>query len=105
MKRRAVSNTVLVLLASPLAGRSQPRKARVGFLGGTTPDATVQRILIEPFRQTLRELGHEEGGNLAIEFRWAEGKPEQLPALAAELLLLGITMPQSLRVSADEVIE
>ena len=90
MKRRTLSATALVLLASPLVGRAQPRKARVGFLGGTAPDPNVQRNMIEPFRQTLRELGHEEGRNLTIEFRWAEGKPERLPALAAELLALGL---------------
>ena len=89
MKRRTVSATLAFLLASPLVGRAQPRKARIGFLGGTTPDPTVQRIFIKPFRQTLRELGHEEGRNLALDFRWAEGKPERLPGLAAELLALG----------------
>lgn len=89
MKRRTVSATLAFLLASPLPGRTQPRKARIGFLGGTTPDASVQRNFIEPFRQTLRELGHEEGRNLALDFRFAEGKPERLPALAAELLALG----------------
>lgn len=89
MKRRTLSATALILITAPSAGRSQPRKARIGFLGGTTPDANVQRVFIEPFRQTLRELGHEEGRNLAIDFRFAEGKPERLPALADELLALG----------------
>lgn len=50
----------------------------------------MQRIFVEPFRQTLRELGHEEGRNLTLDFRWAEDKPERLPALAAELLALGL---------------
>ena len=91
MKRRTLCGTGLGLLVAPMTGWPQPasRKARIGFLGGTTPDAIVQRNFIEPFRQTLRELGHEEGRSLTLDFRCAEGKPERLPALAAELLALG----------------
>ena len=90
MKRRSLCTTLAFAAALPRAGWPQPlaRASRVGFLGGTTPDATVQRVFIEPFRQTLRELGHEEGRNLAIDFRFAEGQPERLPGLAAELLAL-----------------
>jgi len=105
VNRRTLCATVFVPLASLMVGHAQPRKARVGFLGGATPYASVQRNYIEPFRQTLRELGHDEGRNLAIEFRWAEGKPERLPALAAELAALGITIPQAVLLRADEVIE
>jgi putative tryptophan/tyrosine transport system substrate-binding protein len=91
MLRRQILAGSLAAAMWPVTGRAQAARkmARVGFLGGTTPDAEVQRNFVEPFRQTLRELGHEEGRNLTIDFRWAEGKPERLPALTAELLALG----------------
>jgi ABC-type uncharacterized transport system substrate-binding protein len=59
---------------------------RIGFLGNTT--AALEANLIEPFRQGLRDLGYEEGRNITIEYRWAEGKYERLPALIAELVAL-----------------
>ena len=93
MKRRALCIALLTgAVAWPRTGRSQsaPRKtARVAMLIGVAPDETVQRTWIEPLRRVLREHGHEEGRNLAIDIRWAEGRPERLPALAAELLALG----------------
>jgi putative ABC transport system substrate-binding protein len=46
--------------------------------------------LIEVFRQALRELGYVEGQNLVIEYRWAEGQPERLPDLAADLVRLQV---------------
>ena len=59
------------------------------MLIGAAPDETIQRTWIEPLRRVLREHGFEEGRNLTIDIRWAEGRPERLPALAAELLALG----------------
>lgn len=77
-----------VALAAPLAAWAQPagRKARIAFLGGSTPDPGTLRSQVEPLRQGLRELGWAEGQNLTIEFRWAEGKYERLPGLLDELL-------------------
>ena len=70
----------------PLAARAQqPAKIpRIGFLGNST--ATMEANLIGPLRDGLRELGYEEGRNVIIEFRWANGKYDQFPALVAELL-------------------
>jgi len=70
----------------PLAARAQqPAKIpRIGFLGNST--ATMEANLIGPLRDGLRELGYEEGRNVIIEFRWADGKYDQFPALVAELL-------------------
>jgi putative ABC transport system substrate-binding protein len=69
----------------PLAARAQAQHLyRVGFLGNST--AELEKNLIGPFREGLRDLGYAEGRNLAIEFRWAEGKYERLPALVGELI-------------------
>ncbi len=77
-------------LAWALPARAQlPRTMyRVGFLGNST--AALEADLIEPFRQGLRDLGYEEGRNITIEYRWAEGKYERLPALIAELVALNL---------------
>ena len=88
MRRRRLLHIVAALVAAPSAAWSQPRKWRIAFLGGVAPDPTTTRNAIEPFRQGLRELGYVEGQNLELQFRWAEGKPERLPGLAAELLQL-----------------
>jgi len=67
----------------------QPTKiSRIGYLNTTSPSAVAART--EAFRQGLRELGHEEGKNIVIEYRHAEGKPDRLPTLAAELVHLKV---------------
>jgi putative ABC transport system substrate-binding protein len=67
----------------------QPQKIpRIGFLIGTFPSANAARI--EAFRQGLRELGYVEEKNIVIEYRWAEGKFDRLPDLAAELVRLKV---------------
>ena len=76
--------------AWPLAARAQrqPKLARIGFLGSTFASAWASRV--EVFRSGLRDLGYVEGENIAIEFRWAEDKYDQLPRLAAELISLKV---------------
>src|SRR5262249_33632758 len=81
--------TLLILAATTCAEAQQPAKApRIGFLGGSSPSAISARI--EAFRQGLRELGYVEGKNIVIEWRYAEGKFDRLPALAAELVRLKV---------------
>jgi putative ABC transport system substrate-binding protein len=65
------------------AAESRPR-ARLGYLdsGWANPES---QSLLDAFRRGLRELGYTEGRNLAIEYRWAEGRYERLPELAREL--------------------
>jgi putative ABC transport system substrate-binding protein len=71
------------------ADAQQPKKVpRIGFLSATSPSTISART--EAFRQGLRELGYVEGKNIVIEFRYAEGKVDRLPALAAELVRLKV---------------
>ncbi len=67
----------------------QPAKIpRIGYLIATSPSTSPARI--EAFRHGLRELGYVEGKNIVIEWRWAEGKFDRLPDLAAELVRLKV---------------
>ena len=71
------------------ADAQQPKKIpRIGFLGATGPSSNPERT--EAFRQELRELGYIEGKNILIEWRYADGKGDRLPALAAELVRLNV---------------
>jgi len=78
-----------LILAPHAAEAQQPGKVpRVGYLNpGSASDPLRQRRL-DAFRQGLRELGYVEGQNIAIESRWAEGKYDRYPALAADLVRL-----------------
>jgi len=60
----------------------------IGFLSAASP--SIASFRTEPFRQGLRELGYVEGKNIVIEYRYAEGKLDRLPALAAELVRLKV---------------
>src|SRR5215470_17905429 len=92
MKRAAVRSiavAVMLLAMAITAEAQQPKKIpRIGFLGGSSPSAISARI--ETFRQGLRELGYVEGKNIVIEWRYAEGKFDRLPELAAELVRLKV---------------
>lgn len=73
-------------LAHPRHAHAQPRGKvpRIGFLGNSTE--ALEANPVGPFREGLRERGYVEGQNLTIEYRWAEGQYERLPALVAELI-------------------
>jgi putative ABC transport system substrate-binding protein len=75
--------SLLLAPCSAVEAQQQTKIPRIGFLVARSPSANVDRI--EAFRQGLRELGYVEGKNIVIEWRYAEGKLDRLPALAAEL--------------------
>jgi putative ABC transport system substrate-binding protein len=80
--------TILLLTVS-IANAQQPKKVpRIGYLEAASASANLART--EAFRQGLRELGYVEGKNIVIEWRYAEGKVDRLPALAAELVHLNV---------------
>jgi len=70
----------------PFTARAQQtsKLSLIGYLGTSSP--SLEEHVLDAFRQKLRELGHVEGKNIAIEYRWAEGRDDRLPALADELV-------------------
>ena len=79
-----------LLFVLSVSGEAQQAKKvpRIGYLSPFSPSAASFRT--EPFRQGLRELGYVEEKNIIIEYRYAEGKLDRLPALAAELVRLKV---------------
>lgn len=77
---------VLAILVPPLAADEQEaaKVPRIGVLGPAGAD------LYESFRQGLREFGYQEGRNIAVEYRFAEGRFDRLPDLVAELIRLKV---------------
>ena len=90
MDRRAfVSGITLGLLAAPLAAEAQQAATihRIGFL---SPSSSADPSILDAFREGLREVGYVEGQNITIASRWAEGKYDRLPGLAAQLVGLKV---------------
>ncbi len=92
MKRTMLLLSIF-LLATPISGwvnlaeaQQPPKVPRMGFLRFHSPPIRN----LEAFKQGLRGLGYEEGKNIVIEYRYAEGKKGRLPGLAAELVRLKV---------------
>src|SRR6516162_9223881 len=90
MRRREL---LLVLGGSMMAARTlcaqQKATPVIGFLSSVSPGTAA--AFVDAFHQGLSETGYVEGQNVRIEYRWAEGRYDQLPALAAGLVSLGVT--------------
>jgi putative tryptophan/tyrosine transport system substrate-binding protein len=97
---------VLSLLVAPLAVEAQPATHvhRIGRLSSGYPPAGPDPNL-EAFRQGLRALGYDEGQNLVIEYRYAEGNLERLPALAAELVRLKVDLIVAVASAATRAVQ
>jgi putative ABC transport system substrate-binding protein len=84
MRRREL---IFLLGGSMTAARGLRAKQKampvIGYLGGASPGPFAP--FVDAFRQGLSETGYVEGQNLTIEYRWAEGRYDRLPALAADL--------------------
>ena len=93
MIRRAALAAALVagLLATPLAAEAQrPAVPLIGYLSQRS--STDSAGIVAAFRQGLKEVGYVEGQNVAIEFRFAEGQVDRVPALASDLVRRGVNV-------------
>ena len=87
----AILFVVVLLAVAVIAEAQQSTKIpRIGFLAAATPATAAH--LVEAFKQGLREHGYVEGQNVVLELRFGEGKAEQFPVLAAELVRLKINV-------------
>lgn len=85
MRRRDfIASIGCAAAAWPLAARAQQSSPMIGFLHGASLDG--YRPMVAAFRQGLEQSGYVEGQNVAVEYRWAEGHYDRLPALAADLV-------------------
>ena len=90
MRRREFIALVSGAIACPMVVRAQQqaKEPRIGYLGVTSPSDRPR--LLDAFRQRLRELGWVEGQNIVIDYRFAEGRLDRLPHLAADLVRLKV---------------
>jgi ABC-type uncharacterized transport system substrate-binding protein len=80
--------TVLLFTVCPAEAQQQKKIPRIGYL--TTASLSAFATRTEAFRQGLRELGYIERKNILIEYRYADGKPDRVPALADELVRMKV---------------
>ena len=91
MKKKIMVVTLCAMLLAPCAsGEAQkpPKVQRIGYL--TANSSSVEMPRVNAFRQGLRALGHVEGQNIVIEYRFTDGKFDRLPDLAAELVRIKV---------------
>ena len=88
IRRRPLVASGMALLAAPgaLIARTPGKTPRIGYLSMRSGPENQD----EAFRQGLRERGYVEGKNISVEYRWADSKPERVPALAGEMVRLKV---------------
>ena len=93
-RRTFLAGTGAVVLATPLAAKAQPstKVARIGYLEFAPADLPVAQVMLDAFRQGMRERGYIEGQTFVIEYRASAGKVERLPDLVAELVRLEVNV-------------
>ena len=90
MRRRAAIGLLGALALAPNTARAQSGQPAVGYLGSETPQLFSTRLAA--FKAGLTSAGFDDGRNVVIEYRWAEGNNERLPALAAELVARNVAV-------------
>src|SRR5262249_27432975 len=90
VKRRDVITLLGAAAVWPLAARAQQAMPVIGYLSSRSPDETAH--LVAAFRRGLGENGFVEGQNVTIEYRWAFGQYDRLPAMALELARHPVTV-------------
>lgn len=90
MRRREFASLLGAAVVWPrvLQAQTARKLPKVGFLGNATP--ALEAELVEAFRQGLRDFGYNEGEDILIEYRWAEGRYERFPKLIAELIAANV---------------
>ena len=88
MKRREFITLIAGAAFASTSARAQQKLPTIGFLGSNTASATSQWVVA--FVQRLRELGWTDGRTIAIEYRWAESRPERFGEIAAEFVRLKV---------------
>jgi putative ABC transport system substrate-binding protein len=90
--RRRLLVAIAGVAAAPIAtfGQQTSRLPRIGILQPGSPSSASSTVRVDALRAGLRTLGYVENRNITIEYRWAEGKYNRLPELAAELAHLGV---------------
>jgi putative ABC transport system substrate-binding protein len=102
MKNKIITLALSALLfpvSFPVQAQQPKKVPRIGVLSPGFPGPSP---LLDAFRQGLRELGYVEGQNIAIEYRFAEAKPEPLHGLAAELVRLKVDVILTINTPASQ---
>src|SRR5262245_15310906 len=90
-RRQFIATFGCAVVLAPLGARAQQTTIPIiGFLGGQSPGLWAEQV--RAFRKGLAETGYVEGRNVEIEFRWAEGQYDRLPALADDLVRLRVAV-------------